>query len=71
MPSRRAATDAVAVERAVVLGDHVAQIEADTEMHLPVFGELTVAAGKLLLNIDPRAQRFHRTRELGQQVVAR
>ena len=67
----RGDVNAVAVKCAVVFGDHVAQIEADTEMHLPVFGELTVAAGKLLLNIDRRAQRFHRTGELGQQVVAR
>ncbi len=66
----RGDVDAVAVECAIVLGDHIAQIEADAEVHLPVFGELTVVAGKLVLDIDRRAQRLHGAGELGKQVVA-
>ena len=52
------------------LGDHVAEVHAHAEGHAPVFGQVGILAGQLLLRLDRALHRVDRARELDQQAVA-
>src|SRR4029077_740615 len=54
----------------VVLGNHVAQIDADAELHPFVLGDGNVALGNLVLDLDSAANGFDDARELGDEAVA-
>ena len=61
----------VAVNRAVGLLDYVAEVDADAELHAPVWRELNVVTFEHLLHLDRGLDRLDRTRELRQQRIAR
>ena len=61
--------DAVA-EQIAAARHHVAQIEADPEHHLPVLGEVAIAARGHALDRHRAAHRLHRAGELGHDPVA-
>ena len=61
--------DAVA-EQIVAARHHVAQIEADPELDLPILGEIAIAARGHALDRHRAAHRLHRARELGHDAVA-
>ena len=66
----RGDVDAVAIDRAVGLFDHIAQIDPDAELHAPVRFEFDVVPFHGLLDLDRGLDRLDRTRELGQQRIA-
>ena len=61
--------DAIA-EDVVALDHHVAEVDADPEIHAALGRHLRVAAVQLLLDLDAAADRFDGGRELGQDAVA-
>ena len=62
--------DPIAVERAVLV-QHVAEIDADAQLHAAVIGKLGIARTNPLLDLRRRRHRFDRAREFRQQRIAR
>ncbi len=68
----QAGSDIDAVAQQVAVLDHdVAQIDANTEQHLPIGRQLFVAGAQRLLNFQRGAHRFDRAGEFGQDAIAR
>ena len=67
----RGDVDAVAIDRAVGFLDHVAEVDPYAELHAPFRRELDVVAFEHFLDLDRGLDRLDRTRELGQQRIAR
>ena len=57
--------------KAVPLGDHIAEIDADAELHALVFGQVGVALGDLVLNLGGAANGLDDAGEFGDDAVAR
>ena len=62
--------DAVAVDGAVFLLDHIAQVDADAKLHAPVFGELRVAPGELVLDLVGAVHGFDGAGKLCENTIA-
>ena len=62
--------DPVTIEPSTIF-DHVAQIDADSKMHLTLPGKGLVAVIEDLLDIYGASQGIDHTREFGQQIVPR
>jgi hypothetical protein len=62
--------DAIAVD-CLVLGDHVAEIDPDPELHAAFGGKLGIGGGKLVLDLDRAFHGRECTGEFDQQAVAR
>ena len=67
----RSDVDAVSIDRPVSLLDHIAEVDADAELHPPLCFELNVVAFERLLNFNRGLYGFDRARELGKECVAR
>src|SRR6266404_17668 len=63
--------DSVAVDRAVLVGNDVPEVESDAKLHAPVLSKLAVAACELSLDVGRTLDGFHRAVEYGQHTVAR
>src|SRR5262249_29205002 len=57
-------------QKLVALGHHVAEIDADAELHAPSLGKVGVATTEPALNRDRGAHRLYRALELGDHAVA-
>ena len=57
-------------EDVAVLGDDVADIDADPERHAPMLGDRRIQPGYRLLHAERAADRVDHARELGQHAVA-
>ncbi len=49
--------------------DHIAQVDADAKLHLPMFRQLGVLHFEFVLNLDRAAHGIDHTGELGQQII--
>jgi len=62
---------AIAVDRAVVPGDNIAEVDPDSELHAPVISELAITPFQRTLDFNCTFDRFNSAIENSQHAIAR